>query len=500
MVSRPAATHYARYSTAIAITFACAVVALGTAALLLHHYWPFTEAKVRQELVSSLGAGVHFGSFRETYFPPGCIAENVTFYRSASGIPLISVRKLSIRGTLTGLFRHHVSVVRADGMHVVLGREDFTRTGASGNNTVIDRLMADGGVLELKQGGGRRPMRFVFHRFRLQNLGGSGTMQFAAVLDNPMPAGVIYTSGEFGPWNAGRPSATPVSGHYSLENADLSVFRSIAGHIWSTGKFHGTANQILVEGSTTTPELEVTNTQHQLPLKAQFSAMVNAITGEITLQNVKGIFGRDEIQARGSFGRHAGGQRSAIVDLSCQRGRVEDTFYPFIHKPRAPLTGNVVFQMHVVIPSGSEAFLQKIELTSDFHILNAEFSDPGTESRVRKVSEAPHEKEPPATSAHLQGRVAVNNGVAHFVFLQVEDGAAKADLHGSYNLASERVDMHGRLATEASLTKTTSGIRAVFARALEPLLKKRHHQTIVPVKISGTFQHPDFGLDIGGSM
>jgi hypothetical protein len=63
-------------------------------------------------------------------------------------------------------------------------------------------------------------------------------------------------------------------------------------------------------------------------------------------------------------------------------------------------------------------------------------------------------------------------------------------------LNDERVAMHGNLKTAASLAKTTSGISAVFAKVLEPFFKKKPHETVVPVKIGGTYSHPSFGLDI----
>jgi hypothetical protein len=82
----------------------------------------------------------------------------------------------------------------------------------------------------------------------------------------------------------------------------------------------------------------------------------------------------------------------------------------------------------------------------------------------------------------------------------VKDEGASAQLHGIYNLIDDRVNLHGQLTTTASLAKTTSGVKAVFARVLEPLVKKRHHEKIVPVKITGSFHHPNFGLDMSSRM
>jgi AsmA-like C-terminal region len=427
--------------------------------------------------------------------------ENVTFQRDRSASTLISIRRLVIRGSLGGLLGHHVDLVRAEGMHVILARSDFSGNKSSPNQTTVDKFVADDAVLEVRQHRQTQPLRFVFQRFRIDNMGGSGATKFAAAFDNPMPAGLIRTSGQFGPWNSSDPASTPVSGTYSLVNADLAVFNSIGGVVSSDGAFKGSFRQMQVEGSTTTPDFEVAYTHHKLPLQTQFSAVVNAINGQTVLRSVKANFGRDVIDAHGTIGRGPDGKRAAIIDLNCDRGRIEDTFYPFIHSPRSPITGNVAFQMHVVIPSGHERFLKKLDLKSDFRIQDARFTNPQTESRLSKIAERPDQKQPDGTNlADLRGRVTVLNGIAQFAQLSARDGDASALLRGSYDLSNEQVNMHGNLTTEASLTKTTSGIKAVFAKAIEPLFKKGPHRKVVPVKISGTFHHPIFGLDMNSNM
>lgn len=477
---------------ALAVVVLLCVAAAG--AVLLHHFWPFTESSVRARLGESTAATVRFGSFHEKYFPPGCIMENVVFQRGNFGPPLISIRRLTISSNLVGLLRQHISFLHAEGMHVTLGRSDFSADISSTQQTIVDTLVADDAVLDVHRKA--QPMRFVFHKFQLQNLGGSGATKFAAVFDNPMPAGLIQTSGQFGPWNSAEPAGTPVLGTYTLSNADLGVFDSIGGVLSSDGNFKGTFKQMEVEGSTTTPEFEVAYTHHKLPLQTRFKAAVNVTNGETTLQSVKADFGRDHIEAHGRIGRQADGKRAAVIELNCDRGRIEDTFYPFIRSSKSPLIGNVAFQMHVLIPSGNEGFLKKIEIQSDFRILDARFSNPQTQSRVSKISERHDQKQPDdSTLADLSGNVRLINGIARFSKLSARDGNATAWLHGNYDLTNEHVDLHGQLTTEASLGKTTSGIKSVFAKALEPLFKKGSHQKVVPVKISGTYHNPSFGLD-----
>ena len=91
----------------------------------------------------------------------------------------------------------------------------------------------------------------------------------------------------------------------------------------------------------------------------------------------------------------------------------------------------------------------------------------------------------------LRGRV------AHFSNLSVHDQDSAALLRGNFDLTDQKVNLHGNLKTAASLTKTTHGIKAVFAKAIEPFFKKKPHKTVVPVHIGGTYSHPSFGLDLG---
>lgn len=481
-----------RHIVAIVVLVVLCVAASG--AVLLLHFWPFTESSVRARLGESTAANVKFGSFHEKYFPPGCVMENVTFQRESSAPALISIQRLTISSSFVGLLRHHISQLHAEGLHATIGHADFSANISPTSHTVVDSFIADDAVLDVRRK--TQPMKFVFHRFQLRNLGGTGALKFTAVFDNPMPAGLVQTSGQLGPWNSSDPASTPVSGTYKLSNADLAVFDSIGGVLSSDGNFQGMLKQMEVEGSTRTPEFEVAYTHHKLPLQTQFKAAVNAVNGEALLHNVKATFGRDQIEAQGRVGNQADGKRAAVIELKCDRGRIEDTFYPFVKSSKMPVVGNVAFQMHVVIPSGQERFLKKIEVTSDFRIQEARFTNSGTQSRLSKISERHDQKQPDQNMlADLSGSVRLVKGIAQFSKLSARDGDATAWFRGNYDLTNERVNLHGQLTTEASLSKTTSGIKSVFAKALEALFKKGRHEKVVPVKISGTYHNPSFGLD-----
>src|SRR6185437_12871536 len=232
--------------------------------VLLHHYWPFTESAVRAELSSAASADVQFGRFRNHYFPPGCVAENVVFTRKQSATPLLRIEKLEITSNLGGLFRHHVSTVRAD--HALVNWKEWRDPGqdSSSQRTVVDHLLATNTVVEVAQGPPKQPLRFIFHRLHIDNLRGPGNSTFEADVDNPLPHGNLHLSGHFGT-SAQGPKHSPVGGTYNLDRADLSVFKSIGGILSSKGKFQGTLDRIMVEGETSTPEFEVAKTHHSPP-------------------------------------------------------------------------------------------------------------------------------------------------------------------------------------------------------------------------------------------
>jgi len=365
------ARHHSRAAKVLLTTAVILISLTIVGAILLHHYWPFSEASVRNNLSDAVSANVRFGSFHQKYFPPGCVAENVVFERPGSSEPRVTIHKLTIHAYPSALLHQHVSLIRADGMHVVLPASGPPTSDSSDERRIIDRLVADDAVLEIRRKNPQQNLRFVFHKFTMNYLGGTGPVSFSAVFDNPMPAGLVRTSGQFGPWNKSAADQTPVSGKYSLENADMSVFKGIGGILSSTGAFRGTFKQLAVEGSTQSDEFEVAKTHHTLPLKTQFDGTVNAFVGDVVLNHVSAKFGRNDIVADGTIGRGENGKRAAVLDLRCDRGRIEDVFYPFIHSPKSPLAGDVSFTMKVTIPSGHEPFLQKLDLRSNFEIHNA---------------------------------------------------------------------------------------------------------------------------------
>ena len=97
----------------------------------------------------------------------------------------------------------------------------------------------------------------------------------------------------------------------------------------------------------------------------------------------------------------------------------------------------------------------------------------------------------------LKGHILLRNGIATFSNLSFSVPGASAEMQGTYNLISEKIDLHGTLKTVAEISKTTHGIKSLMLKVLDPLFKNKPDGYLAPVKITGTYDHPEFGLDLG---
>ena len=69
-------------------------------------------------------------------------------------------------------------------------------------------------------------------------------------------------------------------------------------------------------------------------------------------------------------------------------------------------------------------------------------------------------------------------------------------MDGTFNLINSKVDLHGQLQVDTKISNTENGAKALLLKAVEPFFKKKKKGEVIPVRISGTYQHPSFGLDL----
>jgi AsmA-like C-terminal region len=319
-------------------------------------------------------------------------------------------------------------------------------------------------------------------------------------VENPEPPGEIVTHGKFGAWTTGNPGETPISGEYTFEQADLGVYQGIAGTLAAKGKYSGALKHIDIAGTTDVPDFEVKSGGHQVQLVTQFDAFVDAIHGDTFLKRVDARFGRTNFIVDGSVAGVKGRKgKTALLNLSAPKGRIEDILGLFVKTPHAPMSGAVALKVKAEIPSGKQPFLKKVKIEGTFGVDDGSFSSSQTQKNVNELSAgARGEKMEDAETVltDLKGQVELEGGIAKFSDLSFGIPGAKARAYGTYNLLNETIDLHGRMRVDTKISKTETGTKSLLLKALDPLFKKKKKGEVIPVHITGTYAHPQFGLDV----
>jgi hypothetical protein len=482
-----------------------AALLVSAAAILWIRFWPFEENSVIQDLQEGSDSRVQVQAFHVMYFPqPGCTLNGIVFvHANDAAHPLITIDKLTIQGSYLTMLARHVSRITAEGLHILIPPFGSGQAFHTRRSTIsIGEIVANGAILEFAgHDSTKPPLRFDIHQASLRDVGWNGALTYRVRVHNPEPPGEVTADGKFGVWDQNNPAQTTISGKYKFEHADLSVFHGIAGLLSSTGKFAGTLGHIDISGTTDTPDFEVTSGGHPVQLLSEFSAYVDAMNGDTFLKRVDAHFGKTRVVASGSVAGTAQGKgKTALIDLSSNNGRIEDMVGLFVKAKRAPMSGAVTLHAKVEIPSGDRPFLKRIKLQGNFGIGAGEFSQPSTQQDVDKLSAgARGEKatpDPDTALTDLAGQVVLANGVANFGDLSFGIPGAHARMHGTYDLINSKIDLHGHLRVETKISNTETGGKALLLKMVDPIFKKRKKGEILPVRISGDYNHPTFGLDL----
>lgn len=492
-----------------------AAVLCVAAAVLLRLYFPFSEKSITESLGKTFPSTLKVGHFEAVYFPhPGCKVEGVTFASNSSAPgspPLVTIQKLTIQGSYADLLLrpHHISRVYLDGLHVQvppLGDAGNFSGGYTASDVTIGEVIANGAILEVARANGQPPLRFDIHELSLGPVSTQDGMSYRLTMRNPEPPGEIRSKGHFGPFNGRSPGQTPVSGTYSFDRADLSAFHAIAGILASEGTFSGPLAHVDVKGTTDVPDFEVVRSGPAARLLTHFQASVDGTNGDVSLDSVNASYLATGIGAHGNVAQEKGSTgKFTSLDFAVRDGRIEDILRLFVKGSRASMSGVTSFQAHVTVPPEGKPFLREVTLQGDFGIGGGHFGKPSTQESVDKLSETgrgqkraqpPDENNPTDNViSDLRGHVVLRNGVATFTDLSFTVPGADARMQGTYNVLDEQIDFHGTVKMDVKFSQSTSGVKSVFAKALNPFFDKKRG-SVIPVVMDGTYHNPHFGIDL----
>ena len=341
----------------------------------------------------------------------------------------------------------------------------------------------------------------------MRSLGIAEQMPFTATLTNPVPKGQIETSGTFGPWQKGQPGATPLAGNYSFQKADLGTIKGIGGILDSTGAFQGELQRIAVKGETQTPDFHLDISRQPVALSTTFEAVVDGTDGDTYLNVVNAKFLQTAITAKGAVTGTKGVKgRTVKLNVHIDDGRIEDLLRLAVKGDPPLMVGRVGLQTDFELPPGEKDVVAKLLLAGKFGVGSAKFTDAGVQKKLSGMSHRARgrdsERQAENVVSDLSGTFRLKDGSLSFSDLAFGLPGATVRLHGSYGLRSEAIMFDGTLRMDATISEAAGagGMKGFFLKAIDPLFRKKGAGALVPIKVRGTREKPEFGLDVGKSL
>jgi hypothetical protein len=532
-------------------------VLVAAAAVVARRIEPYLREQITQTLAERLHARVELDSFHVMLVGGakgqwGVVAEGrglriwpsqqfpAHAAQSDSGSPFIQLDEFNFHAPL----RYHfgkpvvISLVRLSGFTIHVPPRSARQAasaaaplqpGRSGTlaRFVVERMECDLAELVLETDKpDKLPMDFSLHQLRLSHIAAADAVQFETEIVNPRPVGIIRSAGRFGPWQAADPGASPVEGTYEFDHADLRSFKGLAGTLHSTGRFQGTLRDVTVDGDAHVPGFSLDRFGSSMPLHTHFHARVDGTNGDTWLEPVQATLGRSYFTTRGRIVRmrtllqndgialsspqsviaapFAGGH-DILLDIDIEQQHIDD-FLRFINRKQEPLlTGIVTVQARLHILPGDADLQQRLSLEGAFDLEQAHFTNDKIQSKVDELSlrgqGRPGEVrrfQPAAVDSKMKSHFHMDHGVVTLPDLDYTVPGAEIQLKGTYGLAGGALSFGGNARMQATVSQMVGGWKGLLLKPADHLFQADGAGTLIPVRVAGTRDAPQFSVDLGG--
>ncbi len=504
-------------ATALGIALLCLILVVA-AHLAAPRLQDAANRRAQEYLRAHFKSGVQVSSVHITFFPRvQVIVEGLVLrHKDRTDIPpLIEIRKMTVDAGLLAVLgrRHEISRVRLEGLQIhTPPRVPGGRPMIHGSTTdfqekypiVVDEIDADDALLVLLRkpsDAGKPPNEFAIHRLVMNGFSFAHPAAFHAILTNPKPRGEIRCDGQFGPWQADEPSETPVSANYTFNHADLGTVKGITGILSSIGHFAGPLNYLTVEGETDTPDFALRTAAHPMALHTDFQAVVDGTNGNTVLTSVIAKFLHTTLLTHGAVVDVYPGVkgRTIALDAVSTDSRIEDLLSLAVKGDKPVMTGAATLKTRIVIPEGDVDLIERLRLDGQFGLAEVHFTNSSVQGKIDALSRRgqgkPEDLDLTNELSNLKGRFKMNKAEIAFSDLTFDVEGASVALAGIYNVDGGQLDFRGKLRMHAKLSQTMTGWKSVVLKPFDQFFKGPHGGSEIPIKISGTREHPSFGPD-----
>jgi hypothetical protein len=478
-------------------------------------HWPYRYRIVKPMLEEVLGGQVTIAHYHRTYFPkPGFMATDITLDRNPTpGVPpLGTIRAIFVQGNWLDLLllRQKTRQVDITGLHLLIpaegsaaNKKDFPPGSSSsfiGPDSLIDELRIHESTLDVTRAEGGI-YSFPIRMLTIRDLQKGRALSYAVDMTNARPRGHIFSQGSFGPIDPRHLGATPLSGHFTFNNVDLSDIGKLGGTLSSQGSFHGNLAQFQAEVSTDTPDFSVGRGK-PTPVTTSVQCTINGLTGDVLLDAIDAKFRSTAIHMKGGV---VGSPKKIDVDFNIPAGRAQDVLSPFLHAD-SPIAGTVWLTGHAhVDPAGHGVhFLDRLHVDGFFDIPAERMTNRKTEKELSAFSERARKDQPFKAEtvtntalgdaaqtdeadvvSSLKGKVRMEKGIITTRRLEFRIPGASVDLHGAFNVRDGSVHLLGDLHMQADVSHAATGFKSILLKPLIPFFKKRKAGAVVPIEVSG---------------
>lgn len=374
----------------------------------------------------------------------------------------------------------------------------------------IDKIICTEATLVLETDKPHKdPLNFAIDSLTLTNFAAGSPLHFESTLHIPRPKGPIHTTGSFGPINFTDLGESPIAGDYSLINADLSVFKGIAGALSSTGHYSGILRTLDVNGDTNVPDFRLTHFGNQLPLTTHFTAQVDATNGDTRLSTVTATLAHSHFNVCGQILRiknppnfTAPNGHEINLTTTSTNSRIEDFLRLTSNKPTTLLTGTVAFNATFHLPPGPAHVHQRMQIDGTLHITDAHFTSQNVQGKIMQLSLRgqghPDEiktTDPASIDSTITSDLHIANGLITLPNLIYTVPGAAIDMNGTYLLDGGALNFSGSAKLDAPISKLIGGKLGKFLQPADKYLQREGAGTFIPIHLTGNREDPHFAID-----
>jgi hypothetical protein len=240
-----------------------------------------------------------------------------------------------------------------------------------------------------------------------------------------------------------------------------------------------------------------------MALHTDFSAVVDGTNGNTYLNLVTAKFLHTTLVTKGEVvdENSAVKGRTIVMNTVSKSARIEDLLLLAVKSNPPVMTGKANVKAKIRIPEGTADLIERLKIDGQFVIAQAEFTSNSVQGKINGLSRRgqgrPRDTDLTAVS-ELQGAFKMGDGEIDFSQLSFSVPGANVNITGNYGVDSGALNFRGKLLLQAKLSQTVTGVKSFFLKAVDPFFKGKNGEkagTVLPIKVTGTKDHPSFGLD-----